>query len=121
MLLKRYKKIVKTLSALALVVPFGVFAAPADVGTGEIKNPIGDATFNSILTNLLNILVALGAIVLAIMIVYTGFLFVRSGGNEERLKEAKNSLTYVIIGGAIILGALGIQEVIKDTVDIITS
>ena len=88
---------------------------------GEIDNPIQNDDIEVILTNLLGILVKLGGVVLAIMIVYTGFLFVRSSGNEDRLKEAKSSLTYVIIGGAIVLGALGIQQVIESTMATITA
>ncbi|MCK5027169.1 MAG: hypothetical protein KAS07_02000 [Candidatus Pacebacteria bacterium] len=106
------------------VIPTGLFlfaikarAANPPV-VGAIDNPLDPTTRGSlkaVLDELFTKISELGAILLAIMIVYSGFLFVTAVGNDEKLKKAKDSIRYVIIGGAVVLGATGIAELIEQT------
>ncbi len=91
-------------------------------GDGKICNPIPKITsipgfVNTLLVGALKI----GIPILALAIIYAGFLFVVARGNSEKLQKAKDALLYTIIGGAILLGAWAIAEMIEATVKTITS
>ena len=70
---------------------------------------------------IVNIVLVVGVPIVALAIIYTGFLFVAAQGNPESLKKAKSALVYTIVGGAILLGAFIIAEAISKTVDEIKS
>jgi hypothetical protein len=59
--------------------------------------------------------------IIALAIIYSGFLFVAARGNAEELKKAKSTLVYTLIGAALLLGCLVIANAIKGTVDTITN
>lgn len=62
------------------------------------------------------IIMPIAAIVVVFYIIYAGFLFVSSRGNEEKLSVAKRALLHAIIGAAILLGALTIAKAIQGTI-----
>ena len=84
----------------------------------KLENPLGPGTGSLLilLTKLLDIVREVGIPVIAIFIVYSGFLFVKAQGNDSQLSEAKKTLYWTIIGAAIVLGALVISQVIQTTV-----
>ena len=94
-----------------------------DVGgtniTTTIKNPLGDKITDipSFIKELITIVLYVGIPIVALFIIYTGFLFVQAQGNPEKLTKAKNSLMYTLIGAALLLGAFIIAEAIGKTVD----
>lgn len=61
------------------------------------------------------IIMPIAAIVVVFYIIYAGFLFVKSRGNEEELKVAKLALRHAVIGAAVLLGALTIATAIQGT------
>ena len=87
---------------------------------GGLTNWLSVNTIPAFLGALFKDIAAIGAVVLAIMIVYSGFLFVTAQGNEIKLAEAKKAFTWVIIGGAVILGAWVLSEAIQATIVNIT-
>ncbi|KND49464.1 MAG: hypothetical protein AB203_00040 [Parcubacteria bacterium C7867-008] len=84
-----------------------------------LVNPVPFDSLPELLTAVLGGLLDIGVIVLTLAFVFIGFSFVRAQGNPEALKKAKNALLWTVIGGAILLGAQLIAEVIKSTVDAI--
>ncbi len=54
--------------------------------------------------------------VIALAIIYCGFLFVSAQGNPEKIETAKTALIYTLIGAAIILGSWGLSQLITSTV-----
>lgn len=70
--------------------------------------------FNTILDK---IIIPIGAILAVVFLVYSGYLFVTAGGNEDQIKTAKYNVLYVVIGAAIILGAKAIAAGIQGTLD----
>lgn len=114
----KYTKSLYTLLLSVLLFPLSVFAQPAGGGGAAIPvdNPsFVHSDFTTVVTAILSKLIEFGTLLLAVMIVWTGFLFVSAGGSDERLKKAKTSLIATLIGGAIILGALGLSELIQST------
>ncbi|MEN9582775.1 MAG: Type secretion system pilin [Candidatus Parcubacteria bacterium] len=95
--------------------------ATSDPGSSEINfkidNPVsGFDDIPSLIVSLLEIVMLVVAPVIAVMIIYTGFLFVTARGNETQMETARKTLLYVVIGAAIILGAEIIAKAISGTV-----
>lgn len=89
----------------------------------KIENPLG-SKINSIpefIETLLNIVVTIGVPLVALAIIYTGFLFVTAQGNSEKLTTAKNALLYTLIGAGLVLGAWVLANSIAGTVEQIKS
>jgi hypothetical protein len=54
--------------------------------------------------------------VIVFFIILAGFKYVTAQGNPGRIEEATTTFTYAIIGGVLILAAVAIAEIIKNTV-----
>jgi ABC-type cobalt transport system substrate-binding protein len=93
----------------------GSFGEPLDK-SGKIVNPIKAETINDLIKTLLEGLIRIGMPIIALAIIYSGFLFVFARGNSEKLTKAKDALLYTLIGAAILLGSWGIAQLISDTV-----
>jgi len=61
------------------------------------------------------ILYACGAVAV-VMIIYSGLLYVTSGGNDETIKKAKNTILYSIIGLIVVLLAYAIVKFVLQLV-----
>jgi len=89
----------------------------ADLNIGaKIKNPIPYNTINEFIKIFLEGALKIGIPVVALAIIYSGFLFVFARGNTEKLTKAKDALLYTLIGAAILLGSWAIAEMINATV-----
>ncbi len=83
---------------------------------GKIKNPIHIDNINDFILVLLQGVIKIGIPIIALAIIYCGFLFVAAQGNSEKLSKAKDALIYTIIGAAILLGAWALAQLISETV-----
>lgn len=92
------------------------FSGTSPAPSPTIKNPLESESILDLLAALLNVIVQVGIPLIALAIVYSGFLFVKAQGNESELSEAKKTLYWTVIGAAIVLGALVISKVIQATV-----
>lgn len=90
-----------------------------DPNAGKIVNPLGPTGPNSIpilIQKILEGVLKIGLPLIALAIIYCGFLFVSARGNSEKLSKAKESLLWTIIGAAILLGSWALALMIKATV-----
>lgn len=71
----------------------------------QITNPIKANTFAKLIEEITKIILNVGLPLAAIMIIYSGFLFVTAGGKDEQLKKARQNFYWAIIGAAVIIGA----------------
>ncbi len=94
----------------------GVVPQPCDV-SGKICNPISQNTLEGFLKNALEGVIRIGLPIIALAIIYCGFLFVKARGNTEELTKAKDALLYTLIGAAILLGAWALAQLIQETVN----
>jgi hypothetical protein len=86
---------------------------------GKICNPLagnGGDSIPALIQTILEGALKIGIPIVALAIIYCGFLFVFARGNKESLTKAKNSLLYTLIGAAILLGAWAIAKLISATV-----
>jgi len=91
-----------------------VFAQSINVGMDEINSTIGLAATDPriVVARIINIaLLFLGVIAVA-LIIYAGFLWMTSGGNEDKVDQAKKVLKNAVIGLIIILSSWGIATFI---------
>ena len=91
--------------SLSPVVAFAVQILPSTKACSVSQNGCGDYSLNdfiSLAVNIANwILASVGALAL-LFFVYGGFVFILSGGSEEKVKEGKTILMNAIIGLAIV-------------------
>mgnify|MGYP006865010622 CR=1 FL=1 len=121
--MKSIKRIYFSLIAIMLFLPFN--SASADVffgrdgSSGTLQNPL-KSEYTSIpdfLAALLDIVITIAIPIIVIMIIYSGFLFVKAQGKPEELVTARKALMWTIIGAAIILGASLLSYAISGTVE----
>lgn len=94
---------------------------PIDEGiTINLKNPLDGSGVNNVtdfIKRLVDIILTIAIPVIAIFLIYSGFLFVTARGNGEKLTHAKLNLLYAVIGAALILGAWVLAEALGSTVN----
>lgn len=91
----------------------------------HIDNPLGNTsgvdTLPLFIEKLLEIVILIGIPIVVVFLIYAGFLFVKSQGDQKHLGEAKDALLYAVIGAAILLGAKVIALAIQGTVNDLSS
>jgi len=84
---------------------------------GRIINPLGNtSSVPELIRKILEGLLKIGIPLVALAVIYCGFLFVFARGNPEKLTKAKDALLYTLIGAAILLGSWAIAQMISSTV-----
>lgn len=92
--------------------------ASSTKGTLNINlfNPIKVGSIEELLVAILNIIIVIATPIIVLFIIYSGFLYVMAQGNAGKIEEATKSLTYAIIGGVLIIGAVAISTIISNLV-----
>ena len=106
----------------SILLPVISFADTHDVTCdptkGQICNPIPKVgSVPDLIRIILEGVLQIGIPVVALAIIYSGFLFVFARGNTEALGKAKTTLMYTLIGAAILLGSWALAQMIGHTVD----
>lgn len=112
-----WKKARVLLLLTAFSLPNFVFSAetPCDPSQ-KICNPINVSSLVEFVRIILEGVVKIGMPIVALALVYSGFLFVFARGKPEDLTKAKNALIASLIGAALILGSWAIAQIISETV-----
>ncbi|NBS41460.1 hypothetical protein EBS80_02265 [bacterium] len=112
-------KIGAGLSALStLALPFVVHAqayeglAGANASLTDVASDGGlsQTELPTLIGQLINVLLGVLGIVFVILVVYAGFLYLTSQGEEGNVKKAKKLLTQAVIGLIIIIAAYAISS-----------
>jgi membrane protease YdiL (CAAX protease family) len=83
-----------------------------------IPNPLSNTgTLEGLLEAFLQAIVQIGAVFLVLALVYVGFKFTQAQGKEEKIKEARHALFWIVIGGLILLGAEFIAQIVAATAE----
>ena len=107
------KLITRISVVLIATVPLTVLAGPFN--TLNNPTPKGGTTFQEFIYLLVQIAQLVGIPILVVCIIYSGFLMVTAGGNEEQVSKAKLWIFWTLVGAAIILGAKVLADLIKGT------
>ncbi len=96
-----------------------------DLPSNFLQNPFKELdSFPKIIKAVVNnIVLPIAVPFIAIMIIYSGFLFVvaRKKGNVDGYAKAKQTLMYTLIGAALVLGSFVIANALQGTLDSIVS
>lgn len=88
---------------------------------GGLRNPLRNICgFEEFVRLLLQAVIAIGTPIAVLFIVYSGFLFVTAQGSEDKLKKAKDTFFYTIIGVAIFLSSWALATIVQNTIISIT-
>lgn len=101
----------------AVLIPFVAFAAVCNPNrSGGLDNPICATDLSTFLADLLGLIAVIALPIVALFLVYVGFLFISSQGNPEKLKEAKSYFLWAVVGALLVLGAQALSFAIRETV-----
>lgn len=108
---KRVNKVLLfVIPALCFLVTF------AFAENGKIDNPLKSDSLSDLFNNIVAVLIELGTIVSVLGIMYGGFLYATAQGDEEKLGKAYKTITWALVGTAVLLGARTILAAISSTV-----
>lgn len=96
--------------------PLIILAQAPSGSTVTLTNYLNVTTIEELLEAILTILITLATPIIIFFIIYGGYLYVTARGNPEQIKTATTALTYAIIGGVIIIGAVAIGTIIGNLV-----
>ena len=83
--------------------------------SGGISNPLGSgSTFTTLIQGVIDWAIDIGILIAVVMIIWSGFLFMTSEGNEDKVTKAKKSLTWALVGLLILLIGDGFIGIVKD-------
>ena len=114
-----YKKILAFIFSFCLLVLLPLVITYAQQGGGvntTIKNPLQSDDVKGLLVSIMKLVEVVGGIVVAFFIILSGYKFVTAGDSDTERTKAKEMFYATIIGGAILLGASVIAEVVVNTV-----
>lgn len=82
----------------------------------ELRNPLAFDSLQDFIVAVLNVFIVIATPIVVIFIILAGFKYVTAQGNATKVQEATRALTYAIIGGVLIIGAVAVAEIIRDLV-----
>ena len=107
MKINKYKSAFLTL--LLITIPGATFAGsdcsgPLTNGI-DCTRPVGLQQLGIFVGNIYDLFVAIAGPLALVAVVYSGILYMTSAGNDSRLKRAKLSLIYSLVGVALIVSS----------------
>ena len=95
---------------------FGILVSSVNAAVIEIPNPLGTggSDIPTLIGTIANWLLGIGTVIATIIVLWSAFLFMTSGGNKDRVTQARQTLWYAIIGLAILLLADGVSLLIQN-------
>lgn len=113
------KKITAKIKFSLLGVIFSLIPALASAQwkTG-VPNPLKAGTFTELIASISDFLLNIGGALATLMILYGGFLYVTSAGDEQKVKAAHQTLTYAIVGLVVVIIGKGFIYVIQDIIGV---
>lgn len=107
-----------TVAALVIVNTLGVNFAMAQAIDAQDQPGVvsqlsgGDGSLRSIVLKIVNFALTFLGLLAVVMVIYGGFLYVSSAGNEENVGKAKKILLYAAIGIVIIIASFALVNTI---------
>ena len=74
------------------------------------KSSTADQNINSVIANIVRVMLILLGSVAVIVIIYSGFRYITSSGDAARVSAAKNTLTYAVVGLVVAIFAYVIVD-----------
>lgn len=102
---KSFKKfsLLLILVIIFLAVSLPLIKVKAQPSPVSIPNPLDATSFTDLVGDIIVWVRNIGVAIAIIMIIYAGFLFMTSGGSEEKVTRARKTLIWSLIGLAILI------------------
>jgi len=81
-----------------------------------LNNPIKVDSIQELLGIILRLAIIIATPIVVLFIILAGFKYVTARGNASQVEEATKALTYAVIGGVLIIGAVAISKIIEGLV-----
>lgn len=91
-------------------------AAGETGGTINIQDPLNGKGFQDVAGAIANFLRTLAIPIVAVMVIWGGFQIMTAGGDTSKVKQGRETITYAVIGLAVVLGGQLIIDIIKEVV-----
>ena len=98
-----YKLISVGLVSLSLFVLGFSFALAQDIPVVDQDASLTITSIEAKVVTVVNYVISLIAIVAVAMIIYAGYLYISSGGDEKKLVQAKSLILYAVIGLVVVV------------------
>lgn len=109
-------KIISKITAFGVLVSAPLLTSAQSGLKFSIASPLAFSTFQDFLLAVLNVIIIIATPIIVLCIIYAGFLYVTARGNVQQTQQATRALTYSIIGGVLIIGAVAISGIIANLV-----
>ncbi len=110
------------MSKISSVIVLGILLAlPLFTGAQIIVDEVevkGDVTVSLIVTAILNWAFGLLLAIAALFIIYAAFLYLTSGGDEEKVKKARQWIVYAVIAIIIAFLARAIVAIVRQLLQV---
>lgn len=90
------------------------FGGTTDGESVSLPNPLGVKTISELIKRVFRYSLIIGSSLVGLFILIGAFYILTSGGNEDKLKTGKKTITYAVVGYAIILLAEGVIYIINE-------
>ncbi|MCL5004645.1 MAG: pilin [Patescibacteria group bacterium] len=83
-------------------------------GGSGLCDPFNGKQLTDILQKIIGYLIGIGAPIVAIMVIYGGFLILTAGDSPEKVKSGKDVILWAVVGYVIVLCSWGVLYIIKE-------
>lgn len=90
--------------------------SPSTTGSGKSCAPGTEGNLQGLINRIINIISVIVGVIAVIMIIFGGFRYITSGGNDSSVAAAKNTILYALIGLIIVaLAQVIVKFVLQNT------
>jgi len=113
--MKKHLSLSRVLFGVFLAVPMFALALSSPSVTLGNPTPGAGSTLEDFVYLLIDIVQWVALPVLAVCIIYAGFILVSAGGNEQQITKGKLWIIWTLVGAAIVLGSRVIADIVFGT------
>jgi hypothetical protein len=95
---------------------FVLAVTPSCPGGSTLCDPFGGKTIFTIIQNIIGYLIKIGAPILAVMVIYGGFLILTAGDSPEKVKSGKDVILWAVVGYTIVLCSWGVIYIMGEII-----
>lgn len=108
------------MKGLYFIIPtLALFLALTALAQGiQLQNPLRYNTVQELIDNLINWLFTLALVIVPLIIVLAGYFFIASGGDPQKVTQARNMVIYALVGFLIILASKGMIALVETIVGV---
>ena len=96
---------------------FSLLMLPSVSFAAELTNPLYTTDIREVISRIIQAILGVTGAIALLMFVYGGFLWLISGGENEKVKKGKETMKWAVLGLAVIIGAYMIVSTIINALE----